>query len=425
MGLVVQGGYVLDGRGHEWRSGKIVIENGRISRVQRGGSGTASRENAVLDAEGMWVLPGLIDCHVHITKGTAVGDREAWICGTSVDDEAEQGFFELTSAAAIDALRGAHHAAATLAAGYTTVRDLGGARGYADIALREAIRRGRVCGPRVLACGGGLAMTGGHWWNVGLIEIDGEVEARRMARRQLKAGADVIKVMASRAGSAERCPGGPELTVGEMQEVCEVARRCGVRVSAHAVGAESVKNAVLAGVDTIEHGCFSDEEALRLMSDRGVVLVTTLYAYDQQAKRSEELGWPRYVADRSREIMNAYPEVIRSALEMGVPIAPGSDTGQAILTPHGKNAAELVLLSELVGLSAEDVIVLATSEAARALGMEDQIGSIEEGKRADLVLFDRDPRSDVNVLCQRNAIRAVVRGGTVFRPGEGMPSIAT
>jgi len=411
---MIKGGHVIDGRGNHLSDVDIVIADGRLARIGKDCAEPEGPEDVVVDASQKWVLPGLIDCHVHITKGSAVADAAGWSRGTSVDNETEEGFWQLTSAAARDALLGAHHAAATVAAGYTTVRDLGGARGYADIVLREAIHTGRARGPRLLACGGGLAMTGGHWWNVGLVEIDGEVAARRMTRRQLKAGADVIKVMASRAGSAARCPGAPELTLGEMQQVCEEAHHQGIRVSAHAVGAESVKNAVLAGVDTIEHGCFCDDEALQLMRERGVFLITTLYAYDQQAKLSKELGWPQYVADRSQETMEVYPDTVRRALELGVSIAPGSDAGQAFLTPHGANAAELLLLSELVGLEPEAVLTLATYEAAKALGMEQEIGSIEEGKLADLLIVDRDPRSDIRVLQQDDALIAVVKEGVLL-----------
>lgn len=416
MRLVIKGGHLIDGRGNHLPETDIVILDGRLACVGRDCALPGETGDVIVDAAHKWVIPGLIDCHVHITKGNAVADDSGWSRVTSVDDEAEEGFWELTSPAARDALLGAHHAAATLNRGYTTVRDLGGARGYADIALREAIRTERVHGPRLLACGGGLAMTGGHWWNVGLIEIDGEEEARRAVRRQLKAGADVIKVMASRAGSARRCPGAPELTVGEMQRVCEEAHNQGIRVSAHAVGAQSIKNAVHAGVDTIEHGCFCDDESLQMMRRRGIFLITTLYAYQQQAARAEQLGWPKHVAQRSREIMDIYPETIRRALDHGVAIAPGSDTGQAFLTPHGDNAAELVLLSELVGLDAALVLSLATYESARALGMEGEIGSIEAGKTADLVILDRDPLLDIEALHRADALHAVVKGGMISYP---------
>ena len=421
MRLVIEGGNLIDGRGNYLPEADIVILDGRIARLGRDCGRRVETGDVVVEASGKWIVPGLIDCHVHITKGSAVGDVTGWSRSTSVDNEAEEGFWELTSPAARDALLGAHHAAATLRAGYTTVRDLGGARGYADIALREAIRTGRTQGPRLLACGGGLAMTGGHWWNVGLVEIDGEVEARRMARQQLKAGADVIKLMASRAGSAARCPGAPELTMLEMQQVCEVAHNQGVRVSAHAVGLQSIKNAVAAGVDTIEHGCLCDDETLRVMSERGVFLITTLFAYEQQAKRSKQLGWPEHVARQSQEIIDIYPNTIRRALDLGVSIAPGSDTGQAFLTPHGENAAELTLLSELVGVAPDKVLTLATYEAARALGMEKDIGSIEEGKVADLLIIDKDPRVDIRALQQGAALHAVVKDGVISylkREGE-------
>jgi len=413
MRLIIKNGCLIDGRGNCLPETDIVVIEGKFARIGHNCAGARQAEDILVDASGKWVVPGLIDCHVHITKGNALSDDSRWSRSAGVDNEVEDGFWELTAPAARDALLGAHHAAATLRAGFTTVRDLGGARGYADIVLREAIRTDRVSGPRLLACGGGLAMTGGHWWNVGLLEIDGKTEARRATRRQLKAGANVIKIMASRAGSAERCPGGAELSVEEMRQICEEAHNQGIRVSAHAVGAESIRNAVLAGADTIEHGCFCDDESLQMMKERAIFLITTLYAYHQQAGRSSELGWPEHVAQRSQQIMDVYPQTIRRALELGVPIAPGSDTGQAFLTPHGENAAELVLLSELVGLDPGSVLTLATYEAARALGMEDRIGSIEEGKLADFLIVNRDPLLDISVLRQPDALYAVIKEGVI------------
>lgn len=256
-------------------------------------------------------------------------------------------------------------------------------------------------------------MTGGHAWQQGLPQVDGPDQARKVARLQLRAGADVLKVMATRAGSAQESSGGPELTVEEMQAICEEAHKRGKRVGAHAVGAEGIKNAIRAGVDTIEHGCLLDEECIELMVENGVYLITTLLAYHRQAERAAESGRPEYVAQRSRQIMEAYPGNVRKAWESGVQLALGSDCGIEGLTPHGANATELELIVKLAGISEMKAVELATRGGAEALNLGDQVGTLEVGKVADILVIDGNPLEDINILQNKSRIRMIIKEGEI------------
>ncbi len=418
MRVLLRGGNLIDGLGNLLEVTDLLVEDGRIARIGNERQGAEGDPDEVLELAGKVVMPGLIDCHVHICKGNAAAEVPLWHPEAGVTEH-EAGFLQ-ASGGLRDLAAGVHHAQVTLAAGFTTVRDVGLALDYSDIVLREAIeRRPDVFrGPRLLASGGGLTITGGHGWFFegavsGIVEVDGPDQARRVARRQLKAGADVLKVMATRAGGTRDASGAPEFSVEEMAAVCQEAHRLGKRVAAHAVGAEGIKNAVRAGVDTIEHGCLADEEGLELMAERGVYLVSTLYPYHRQAHIAVEHGYPDYMARSSLEIMEAYPNTLRKARDIGVKMALGSDCGIRGLTPHGHNATELEMVVELAGFSEMETIELATRAGAAALGLEGELGSLEPGKVADLIVVDGDPLRDIGVLNDRSRIAMVVKGGEV------------
>ena len=269
-------------------------------------------------------------------------------------------------------------------------------------------------------------MTGGHGWHFedgtsGIIEVDGAAEARKAARLQLKAGADFLKVMATRAGGTTLASGAPELTVEEMRAICEEAHRLGKHVAAHAVGAEGIRNAVHAGVDTIEHGCLADEQTLDLMVERGTWLIATLYPYHRQAHLAVAEGYPDDVAEPSLRIMEIYPQMLKLARAKGVKMALGSDCGLRNLTPHGENATELEMVVRLLSMEAMEAIELATRAGAEALGLADQLGTLEVGKLADLIAVDGDPLADIGSLKDSDKIVLVMKAGLVMvdrRQGE-------
>ena len=420
MTTLLRGAGVIDGVGGFHPATDVLVDGDRIAAL--GPAAVAGRPppDRTVDLAGGTLLPGLIDCHVHLCKGNAVGESNRWREPGAVPTEREAGTDAAIPGVARDVLAGACFARRTLAAGYTTVRDVGGAVQAGDVAVREAIRLGFTDGPRVLASAGGIVMSGGHGWDMGgFVEVDGPDSVRRAARRQLKAGADVIKLMAGRAGGTATAQGGPELTVAEMRAACEEAHNQECRVAAHAVAPQAIRNAIEAGVDTIEHGCLADDRCLDLMAERGVYLICTLFPYVAQAEISLQAGYSADVAEPSRRLMERYPQVVRDALDRGVPVALGSDCGIRDLTPHGDNAAELEMIVRHAGVTPMRAIELSTACGAHALGLDSRVGSIESGKCADLIAVAGDPRGDVTLLRPPNAPVLVMRAGRIVGDAGG------
>lgn len=422
MLTLIKGADIIDGRGKLLKDMSILMDASSIKQIEETELFHGHAVDLTIDATGKTVMPGLIDCHVHITKGDATkGKERSWVGSKHIRTEQEEGFFSVIPRGVRDVITGSYYAKCTLEAGYTTVREVGIAHEYSDIVLREAIKKGFVVGPRILACGGGIAMTGGHAWQQAIAEADGPDEVRKVTRLQLKAGADIIKIMATRAGSAKEEPGGSEFSVEEMRVICEEAHKRGKRVCAHAVGAEGIKNAIKAGVDSIEHGCLLDDECIDLMLENKTYLISTLYPYHNQAKISKEQGFPSYVSQRSYEIMDVYPDNVRRAWERGVKVALGSDCGIQNLTLHGDNAKELEMVVKLAGFSEMEALCLATDGGANVLGLEETIGTIEEGKTADLLILNENPLNDITVFQDPNNIEMVIKEGqVVVRKGRSI-----
>jgi imidazolonepropionase-like amidohydrolase len=375
---VFRGGSVLDGTGSPPASGDVVVEDGRVVEVGPGLDGDEE-----VDCSGATVLPGLFDCHVHVM-----------ISGVDTLRQLQTPF----SYSFYEAL---HNLRRTLALGITHVRDAGGA----DLGVAEAVRRGLIAGPRMQIAVSMLSQTGGHGdgWHVCGAElplmgphpgrpatvVDGPDEMRRKVRELLRAGADVLKVATSGGVlSARDDPRHPHFRAGELDVLVEEATAAGAFVMAHAQGAEGIKAAVRAGIRSIEHGIFLDDEAIDLMLDRGTWLVPTLAAPRAVlAAAAAGAALPEAVVAKARDVQAAHDASVSRAVEAGVRIAMGTDSG---VGPHGDNLSELPLMAGC-GLSPDEVWRATTLGAAELLGVDREFGSLEPGKRADVVVLAGDP----------------------------------
>jgi imidazolonepropionase-like amidohydrolase len=399
--------YVRAGRVIDVEKGRVLtdqlirIEDGRVAAVSPFAAPAPDAE--VLDWSQKTVLPGLIDMHTHL-----VGD----ISGAGVADP-------LLSSAARDALIGAANARATLKAGFTTVRDVGAWRAFTDVALRDAIDKGHVEGPRMAVAGGYFTIKGGGGAITGLADdvvvpaefergiVLGAEDARAKAREFLQHDVDFLKAIATGAVlTVGTEPGLPELNEAELRAIVDEARKYGKKVTAHAHGAEGAKNAIRAGVASIEHGSLLDDEALAMMKKRGVVLVADIYNGDYIDEVGARDGWPEETLRKNRETTQTQREVFRKAVKMGVKIAYGTDSG---VYPHGDNAKQLPYMVKY-GMTAMQAVQSATIEAARLLGWEKDVGSIARGRYADMIAVDGDPLADISVLV---GPKVVMKGGKI------------
>ncbi|MBB5209206.1 metal-dependent hydrolase family protein [Chiayiivirga flava] len=378
----------------------VLIEGERITGVERGDSIPAGYEH--IDLGSATLLPGLIDCHVHLTYES--GDYYVKALRESFVDEA---------------IMAPTHAQRTLQAGFTTVRNVG-AGNFVDIALKRAIDAGRIDGPRILAAGHGIGATGGHADNGGMSPwlqfegfngvADGELEIRKKVREQVKHGAGVIKLIAT-AGvlSEEDSAGAPQYTQEEMDAAVDEARRWERRVAAHAHGTEGIKMAIRAGVASIDHGSFLDDEAIAMMKERGTVLVADIYNDDYILAEFGRLNYPQKIIDKERYVGRTQRESFRKAVRAGVKIAFGTDAG---VFPHGWNGRQFAKMVEW-GATPMQAIQTATVNAADLLGWSDDVGALAPGRYADLIAVDGDPLADVREL---ESVDFVMKGGRVVKP---------
>jgi imidazolonepropionase-like amidohydrolase len=309
-------------------------------------------------------------------------------------------------------LKGAENAGKTLAAGVTTVRDLGGKNGI-DLGLKQAIESGLTQGPRMLVAGRLICMTGGHGWPIGR-EADGPEEVRRAAREQIKAGADLVKFMATGGvltPSVE--PGSPQLTYEEMKAGIEEAHKAGKKTATHAMGSQGIMDALRAGIDSIEHGIYLTDEIISFMIKNQVFLVPTIAALHNIEVRGTAAGIPGWAVDKCNVVAPHHRESIRKAYQAGVTIAMGTDAGTPF-NHHGKNLMEMPLLAAH-GLSPMEALMAGTSVAAKVVGMEDQIGTVEPGKLADLVLVKGNPVENIDILNKDDAVSLVMKGGAIVK----------
>jgi imidazolonepropionase-like amidohydrolase len=398
---LVRAGVLIDGTGGKHRREvAIVIRDGRIAEVRAATQDDATTPGA-LDLSGFHVLPGLIDVHAHLTLSHDPALDYGGVSGPT------------------SAILGVLHADRTLMAGFTTVRDPGGPH-YADVALRDAIAAGWVDGPRMFVSGPILTMTGGHGavgnWAPPEVElkstaatvVDGADAIRRTVREHQKHGVDFIKVIASGGIFTDRSePGAASYTQDEIAAAVDEARKRGQHVAAHAHGLEAIRNSILAGARSIEHGTYLDEATARLMAERDVFLVSDVYADEWSLQHGDSIGLePAHLA-KARAVSGRFRDSFRLAHRAGVKIAFGSDAG---VFPHGENAKQFALYVAL-GMSPMEAIQSATQSAAALLGSTD-IGTVEVGKYADLIAVESDPLSDIR---QMESVRFVMKSGVVVK----------
>ena len=391
MAIAFVDGAVIVGDGRVLEHATVLVEGERIVKVA-GRNINIPKDAQKIPMDGQMLLPGFIDSHIHI----------CFDC--SPDPMASA----LSESQTMTTLKAANSARQTLLAGVTSVRDMGGKDGI-DLGLRQAINSGLIPGPRMIVSGQLICMTGGHGWQVGL-EANGVDEVRKAARGQVKAGVDIVKLMATGGVLTPAVePGSEQLTEEELRAGVEEAHKAGKKTATHAMGTRGILNALRAGIDSIEHGVYLDEEAVSLMMERDVPLIPTLSALFNIASKGIEAGIPAFAVEKTLKVKPFHLESIRMAREAGVRVAMGTDAG----TPfniHGENLGELKFLVDC-GFSPMEAIEAGTRIAAQVLGLEKELGTVEEGKLADLILIEGNPLEDIEILAKRELIQLVMKDG--------------
>lgn len=382
----------------------IITEGNKIIEVMKGYS-PAGKTDKIIDLKSKTVMPGLMDTHVHMegeTKKGAVADR-------------------FTMNPPDIAFESVQYAKTTLMAGFTTVRDLGGSG--VNISMRNAVNKGWIVGPRIYTAGKAIGTTGGHadptngyrknlMGDPGPVDgvINGPDEARKAVRQRYKGGADLIKITAT-AGvlSQAKDASGAQFTDEELKAIVETAKDYGFKVAAHAHGAEGMKRAIRAGVTSIEHGTYMDDEAIELFKKYGAWYVPTIIAGKSVADSAKTPGYySALVTPKALEIGPKIQTTFAKAYKAGVKIAFGTDAG---VYAHGKNWKEFVYMTE-AGMPVLEAIKSATVSASELLGISDQLGSIEKGKLADIIAVDGDPVRDIQSM---GRVKFVMKNGVVYK----------
>lgn len=404
--LLVRCGGLIDGLSDSPRGATdVLIEQGRITRL--GPSLVPTDDTPVLDLGDHTCLPGLIEMHTHIMEGPEQLDDLTTYFDDSLEDNLE---------------RGRANARATLASGVTTARDLGSYYGWAARELRDEINRGETPGPRLLVAGYYLTIPGGGGDllapDIGESEIPAHLrlgvsrspaEFAARAQAAVDGGADVIKLIASGAVLAYGgVPGAPEMSPEAMRAVVEVAHGAGLKVAAHAHGAQSIIEAIEAGADTIEHATYIDEEGIRLAIEHDVALSMEIGPGDWMIEEGRKQGWVEEFLEKTIETTDIQRESFRRAHAAGVPLVFGTDAG---IYPHGMAGIQFATMVDY-GMTPMEAIQAATSLAAKYLGWSDRVGAIETGRFGDLIAVRGDPLDDIRLL---ESVDVVIKGGEVAR----------
>jgi len=403
--------YILAGRLFDATSDKVrenvlvTIEGDRIKSVASGA--TAPSDATVIDLSHATVLPGLIDCHTHLS---ARADRYNPIYRFR-DTPFDHAFYAVVNARK------------TLEAGFTAVRDVGSPP-FLAVDLRNTINEGFIPGPRIVASGPGISITGGHGdlnnyspqTRVSMFPdernfqiADDANQLRHVVRAQVKYGVDVIKILATGGVlSKGDNPGAPQFTFEELKAAADTAHMAGRKIAAHAHGTEGIKNSILAGIDSIEHASLIDDEGIRLAKEHGTYLVMDIYNDDYILNEAPKVGLEQENIDKERMVGRLQRENFEKAVKAGVKMAFGTDAG---VYPHGDNARQFYYMVKF-GMTPAQAIRAATSNAADLIGRAQEVGTIEPGKYADIIAVTADPLSDVRAL---EHVDFVMKGGTVYK----------
>jgi imidazolonepropionase-like amidohydrolase len=401
---LVRVGHLLDVRTGKLADNQtIVVEGDTVESVAPSSSVPAQPRDSVVDLGSMYAMPGMIDVHTHLTMNPDFDP-----------------YRELTETDAKDAINGVVNARTTLMAGFTSVRNVG-ASGFVDVDLRDAINAGQVPGPHMLVSGPLIGITGGHC-DENLLPIryhvqgdgvaDGIPAVQHKVRENIKYGADLIKICATGGVlSKGDDPQASQFTLEEMQAIVADAHRLGRKVAAHAHGAQGILWATEAGVDSIEHGSYIDDEDIAEMKKHGTYLVPTLYLEDWMVESGH---LPPFYQQKMKDVSKVAKANIKRAMQAGVKIALGTD---AAVYPHGLNAHELDVYVNQLGMAPLAALQTTTINAADLMGWSAKTGAIEPGKWADIIAVDSNPLDDVRVLQQ---VKFVMKGGVVYK-NEGKP----
>jgi imidazolonepropionase-like amidohydrolase len=412
----IVGALLIDGRGGEpLKDSLVLVEDGKLRKVTTQKDGEIPAGYQIVNGKGKSLLPGFIDSHLHLIYGES-------------DTQAPQTNLipGLTDHPVVKILRSYTYAMRTIKMGFTTVRDAG-AMNELIIQLRNAINQGIVEGPRIICCNQHLSITGGHAdyypsWITRTDEVtnvcDGAEEVLHAVRRQIKQKADWIKIFAS--GGISDAFNEQEFSDEEMAVIVREAHSKGKYVCAHTMHIPGTLAAVKAGIDSVEHGTRLNEEIVDIMVKKGIYLVPTLYVAWGVAAKGETFGLPKSYVDIAAKIFEFAKQSFRLAYKKGVKIALGTDCGFNMVT-HGSNAKEFELMVEM-GMTPMEAIQAGTSAAAEMLRMSDQIGTVEEGKLADLVLVDGNPLNKIEILQQEQSILMVMKEGKLFKETAGLIS---
>ncbi len=404
---IIRNGLLIDGNGGEPKKDcVVVVEDKEIVYIGAEASFSATGDETVIDAQGGTILPGIIDTHVHMMmEFSPIAER-------------------LETPFSFMYYKAAKYLESTLDAGVTSVRDALGT----DLGVKKAVEDGLISGPRLQLSINALTITGGHgdgYTVSGSVQdllpsdypgmpngkCDGVEEVRKKTREMLRAGAEVIKVHAT--GGVLSATDHPEFTQFSQEELETIVEegqfRKGVKVMAHAQGAEGIKNAVKAGIHSIEHGIFLDDEAIDLMLENGTYLVPTLLAPVAVLETASEKGMPDSAVQKSKEVIEQHKESFTKAYNAGVKIAMGTDAG---VMKHGTNLRELGLMAD-GGMTPMDTIVASTKTAAECLGWEAKVGTLEAGKLADIIVVKGNPLEDIYSLADNETVQVVLKDGKV------------
>ncbi|MBS0182385.1 MAG: amidohydrolase family protein [Nitrospira sp.] len=392
MTIAIHHAFLIDGTGDLHDNATVLVRGTKILAAGPSSEVRIPKGAVRIDGRGLSIIPGLIDCHVHLCLG-----GEPDVVGTL---ESEQPSYTL--------LKSATHAKATVEAGFTTVRDVG-SRDHSIFTLKQAIDSGLLSGPRIVGAGRAICMIGGHARFIGH-EVEGTEQVRRVVAEQIAAGAGVIKIIATGGVlTPGTSPDEAQMTMEELAAAVDAAQQAGKRVAAHAHGAAGMKNAIHAGVRSIEHATLLDDESGNLMKQYGVYMVPTLSALATTAACRPGCGIPESALAKSKSMTKRHQASFKAAHQSGVFIAMGTDAG----TPfnyHGENAQELERMVAF-GMTPMEAIVASTATAAQLIGIQDSVGTLTKGMEADLVILKGNPLRGIEMLRDRDKIVGVMKAG--------------